>query len=235
MSEQVYFSDIRRNYSVYAKLNAWINMDELGVAVKARDPIVEKIVSAGKMYIRGEKLNDCQIPPYFFADRHKSIKKLPAAFYANGFIVLQENCADIFRQFDLGETTFVETKILQNDKKTPVAGKYFVINFGSHKDTLLKDQSIGFRSVAKPSTEVGFKNMDWLLDSKFPNENRYQPPAKRIDDGLKLDRSSLQGVDLWHEARLVDLIFFSSRLHDALKAAKMSAPFQFFHCSIGEK
>jgi hypothetical protein len=232
MTEHVYFSDIRNNFSVYVELHSGLDRLDFSAAVKSNDPEVERLVDVERRYVRGEKLADDEIPSVFYVLKNRNFKNNNPAFYAHGFIVVQEKCADVLRKFDLGESSLVETKILDSDRKTPVHGKFFVLNFGSQKDTLLEEQSLGFSTKPKKEFRSGLGDLNWLHDSKVPNEDRYWLPMKRADDGLKLSRSCLEGVDLWHESRLLDAIFFSARLHDALKAAKMATPFKFFRCSV---
>lgn len=203
------------NYSVYVKARHTMSLAEFAIAVKAKAPIVEKIIDISRRHERGEKLLASEIPTTFFADPHHRIKTLPPAFYANGYVVIGEPCADIIRQFDLGSTSFQEVKFLQKDKSELVAGRYFVLNFGERKDNLLPELSRGMGSTYEVA---GIK--------------RYSFPGTLFDGSISLSKNALQGPELWFERRLDSTLFMSGRLRDALAAAKQHVPFRFFECSL---
>jgi hypothetical protein len=212
---KVYASNVMNTFRDYVKAYHTMSLDEFFAAGDAKDPIVKRMVDVSRRYRRGQKLLSTEIPDAFFANPHHRIKTLPSAFYANGFVVLSEASVQIMQQFDLGSTSFHEVKFLQNDRREPVEGRYFVLNFGEHKDTLRVDLSSGMGSAYNVA-----------------DVTRYQPPMKVVDGSIKLSRDALRGCDLWFEQHLDSTFFVSERLRNALKAAKQHVRFRFFECGL---
>jgi hypothetical protein len=211
----IYYSKIHSNFPVYAKVYAWLSVKEFEVAHGEKSPEVARIVDIAKRYTLGDKLQDSEMPPAFCAQPHKRIAKLPEAFYANGYIVVQEKCAEVFRQFDLGENSLVPKKIYQNDRTTPVEGQFYILNFGTVKDTLIPEKST---SLTGPINHA--------------SGTMWRFPLKTADDQVVLSSKALEGPDMWHEKSMFEAIFFSERLWRALEKAKLTKPFMGFRCQI---
>ena len=214
-SSKVYVSDLMHNYSVYVKVRHTMSLAEFSVAVKAKDPIVDKIIDISRRHKSGQKLLASEIPACFFADPHHKIKTLPPAFYANGYVVVGEICADVMQKFDLGETSFNEVEFFQNNKIDRVEGRYFALNFGEQKETLLDSLSTGLGSAYQRD-----------------GVERFNFPGRLFDGSIKLSRHALAGRELWFERRLDSTLFMSRRMRDALTAAKLHVPFRFFECGL---
>jgi len=89
---------------------------------------------------KGIPLRADQFPKEIFVMyKGKKYKKLPAIFNASGFWVVSTACADVLRQFDLGEGALYPTKLFQHDRTTPVEGEYFCLNFGNQKQAFVPE------------------------------------------------------------------------------------------------
>jgi hypothetical protein len=211
----VYYSQIHSNFLVRPRLYGWRSYEELVAAHREKSPEIARTVDIAKRYTLGDKLQDSEMPPAFYVEPHIRISELPEAFYAGGCILIQENCAEIFRKFDLGENSLVPRKIFQNDKTTPVEGQFYILNFGTVKDTLVAKKSI---SLTGPINHA--RGTMWRF------------PLKATDDQVVLSSKALEGPDMWHEKSMFEAIFFSERLWRALEKAKLTKPFMGFRCQI---
>jgi hypothetical protein len=131
----------------------------------------------------------------------EKIRKLPDICYAGTWVV-STAFADVLRRFELGLTSLYPTKVFEGDRKTPLAGAYFCINFGAKKATFLPGQS----RATKPWHDQDL----WRLN-----------PAPR-DEDFVLTIDALKGPDLWIEEQVVRAFFLSGRLVRALRAAGLT-------------
>jgi hypothetical protein len=220
MNNDVYYSGIHSNYSVFAKVHTGLDDGEYEEQFKKDRTVTNIIVERSQCHARGQKLGLDELPQKFYARiLEDKIKTLPEAFYANGYIVVQQKCFDVFSQFDLGQTDLVPAKIYQKDRTTEIEGQFYVFNFGCIKESFIPEKSLGMR---KP-----FQTPDGLVWSG--------PPVPPEDNQLAVSPDALSGPDLWFEKGLPRLIFMTGRLRDALKAEKLHVPFKFFKCHVVEK
>ena len=218
MANEVYYSKIFSNFSVYAKVHTGLDHKEFSEQLKNNPTAIDKLVESSKRHYRGQKLSQDDLPQTFFGDRGEwKIDKLPGAFFANGYIVVQQKCFDVFSKFDLGGTEMVPAKIYQVDRKTEVEGPFYVFNFGCVKDTFLLDKST---------------NMNGPLKSPFIPKPIWTDPLIPKDNQIAVSLLALDGPDLWFEKELSRIIFMSGRLRDALKAEKLHVPFKFYKCRV---
>lgn len=210
-----YYSKIHSNFLVHPRIDAWRSYEEFLIAYDQKSPEIARTTDIAKRYILGDKLQDSEMPPAFYVSPHKRITKLPEAFYAGGYIVVQEKCAEVFRQFDPGENSLVPKKIFQNDKTTSVEGQFYILNLGTLKDTLIP---------AKSSSLIGPIN--------HARGTMWRFPLKAADDQFVLSSKALEGPDMWNEKSMFEAIFFSERLWRALEQAKLTKPFMGFRCQI---
>lgn len=124
--------------------------------------------------------------------------------------------AEVLRGFDLGRTSLYPTKAFRYDRKTPLEGDYFCLNFGETKAAFLPEQSPrkeGSAAFAKVQTK-------WTL--------RVVPK----DGDLAVDETALVGPDLWIDPRVRSAFFLSDRLARALQAAKLARWWGLFRCRV---
>jgi hypothetical protein len=212
----VYYSSIYSNFSVYAKVHTSFNPD---ITKGEYDSNRLQLASEAEIYKRnktGQKLSLAELPQQFYGNRDKKkIEKLPEAFFANGYIVVQQKCADVFVRFDLGATDLVPAKVFQKDRKTEVLGSFYVFNFGCTKQSFLPEQSTGIKEAIQ--TKDGPL---WL------------EPLTKEDGQLALSPLALAGPDLWFEKGMPSVPFVSGRLREALQSEKLDGPFKFFRCRV---
>lgn len=59
----------------------------------------------------------------------RKIRKLPDLANAGGFWTVSAALADVLRRVELGRTSLYPTKAFRYDRKTPLEGEYFCLNF----------------------------------------------------------------------------------------------------------
>jgi hypothetical protein len=220
MADEVYYSRIFSNYSGFAKVHTGLDDREYEEQFKIDRAVTNIIVERSERHARGQKLGLDELPQKFYARiLEDKIRTLPEAFYANGYIVVQQKCFNVFSRFHLGSTDLVPAKIYQKDRKTEIEGPYYVFNFGCIKESFVPEKSSGMRQP--------FQTSEGLVWSG--------PPITPEDNQLAVSSNALSGPDLWFEKGLPNLIFISGRLRDALKAEKLHVPFKFFKCRVVEK
>lgn len=166
----------------------------------------------------GYPIPDGVLPRTFFAwrDKFSSEKPLtkPLSHLAlSGFHVVSSQAADVLRQFDLGGCKLHPVEVLMEDRKTPLPGSYFVLDFNSWKDVFLPEQSPDFPSRDGAS-------------------GIWKPKMGTKDDALALSSSALAGADVWWNPNIWAAFFLSDRLVQALRAAGVDKPFSLRRCRI---
>jgi hypothetical protein len=167
---------------------------------------------------RGERIPEGVLPKTFFAwrgphDSGKPLKKKLSHLANSGFHFVTSEAADVLRQFDLGGCRLHPVEVLMEDRKTPLPGSYFVLDFDSWKDVFLPDQSPEFKS---PRGVVGA----WM------------PSFSIKDDVVALSKAAQSGADLWWNPNIWGAFFLSDSLVQALKKAGVDKPFSLRRCRI---
>ncbi|WP_166416760.1 imm11 family protein [Cochlodiniinecator piscidefendens] len=153
-------------------------------------------------------------PENHFAEyKDKKYKKLPEIFSAGGFWMVSEACADVLRQFDLGDGALYPTQLFQNNRTTRVEGAYYCINFGNQKRAFAPEHS---PEAMKP----------------YPNQDLWKLPFVLKDRDIVVSKVALKGPDLWIDPFLRGALFLSDPLVQALKAAKLTRPFGPRKCKV---
>ena len=159
------------------------------------------------------------LPRTFFAwrgphdDSKPLTKKLPHFSLCGGFSVVSSEAADVLRRFDLGGCKLHPVEVLMEDRKTPLPGSYFLLDFDSWKDVFLPDQSPEFPSR---SGATGI----------------WKPNMRTKDDALALSGAARAGADIWWNLNVWGAFFLSDRLAQALSAAGVDKPFSLRRCRI---
>lgn len=103
--------------------------------------------------------------------------------------------------------------MLQYDRKTPVEGTYYCLNFGNTTTAFLPEMS---ECINRPYDHSDI----WSLKGK-------------IDEGaVAVSANALKGPDIWIDTRMVRAFFLSDRLVQALKAAKLTRSFGLRRCRV---
>lgn len=149
----------------------------------------------------------------FVMYKGKRYKKLPAIFNASGFWVVSSACADVLRQFDLGDGALYPTKLFQHDRTTPVEGEYFCLNFGNQKQAVVPEYS---PKLKKP----------------YPSKDLWRLPTVLDNGDVAVTKTALEGPDLWVDPQIWGGLFLSNPLVQALKSAKLTRPFGLRKCRV---
>lgn len=166
----------------------------------------------------GNAIPDGILPETFFAWRDKSSSEKPLTkalphLALSGFHFVSSQVADVLRQFDLGGCKLHPVEVLMEDRKTPLPGSYFVLDFNSWKDVFLPEQSPEFPLMNGSKT-------------------RRRPKLSSPDDMVALSRDALLGPDIWWNPNIWAAFFLSDRLVQALRAAGVDQPFSLRRCRI---
>lgn len=179
----------------------------------------EKMLDAIRKHEAGHPFPQDVVPDTLFAWRapHDSSKpltrKLPHLSSCGGVLVATSEAADVLRRFDLGGCKLHPIEVLMEDRRTPLPGSYFLLDFDSWKDVFLPDQSPGFPNRG------GASGM-WMAS------------VRAKDDAAALSAAALDGADIWWNARIWRGFFLSDRLVQALRTAKLDKPFSLRRCRI---
>jgi hypothetical protein len=179
------------------------------------DPIIETMENSRK----GQPMPADRFPKRLHGEyRDVHIKKLPDIFMAGGFWVVSAACADVLRQFDLGQTALYPVEIFQHDKKTRVEGDYFHLAFGEVKNVFEPDETPDATGLSTGATQKPI---------------RFWRPRAGFEDGnIAVNKLALEGVDLWIDPSLLRTFFLSDALVKALKAATMTRRFGLRKCRV---
>ena len=143
----------------------------------------------------------------------KKYKSLPDLFNAGGFWVVSSEMIRVMQEFELGRTSFYETRLFQNDRTTLIDDNYSCISFGETK------------SAFEPSESQR---------SRLFQPNLWIVPGGLKDNEIAINESALNGVDFWIDTKLRKSLFFSNRLAQALKAAKLANRLRLKKCKMVE-
>ncbi|MBO9427665.1 hypothetical protein J7444_23210 [Labrenzia sp. R4_1] len=175
----------------------------------------EEILKAIRQSKIGWQLSKDQFPKdnYPRPDNYPATDKqsVPQIF-SSGFTFLSEESADVVGQFDLGDGALYPTRLWRSDRITPMPGRHFYLNVASKKDAFLPEQSLGAKDIGHGK---------WLV-----------PVLPRKDTELWFADIVLNGPDLWFDPKIIDNVFISDRLKQALDARKLSKDWMLTRCSV---
>ena len=175
----------------------------------------EKIIDTQKRNLAGEPLSEKFFPTELHGKYHDYVftNNLPDIFTAGPYWIVSESLADVFRQFDLGEGALYPVKVLQHDRKTPVEGTYFHLNFGNIKDAFLPEHSLKPRKI-------------------YSHSDIWRVPGVPKDGDVAVRATALKGADIWLDPKLRGGLFLSDRLVQALREAKLTRRFGLSRCKV---
>ncbi|MEM1276068.1 MAG: DUF1629 domain-containing protein [Pseudomonadota bacterium] len=127
--------------------------------------------------------------------------------------VMSEAFADVLRGFELGEAVFFPIDIYYADGATLRPEKYFIMNLRSQKTCV----------VFEESHQRAFERI---------RDGLWMHMALQPDGRVAVNRSALDGPDLWYDPRAIYGLFFSDRLKRAVEASGLAPHFRFFRCKL---
>jgi hypothetical protein len=212
--ERVWFSNSFNNTSIYARLRLMLHEQP---GIKRTDEEKERLADMFKRYNDGIGLSNGDMPLKFCGENTDTrLKKLPHFFYADGFFVVSEQCAEIFRQFELGNGGLHPVEIFQGDRRTRLADSFFLLSLGCQKQAFLPEHSNPERFERLATTPVRW--LSFIVG----------------DDDCAVSRDALIGCDLWVDTNVRKGLFLSDPLVKALRAAKVTRTINLARCRVIE-
>lgn len=217
MSE-VWMCDVKGDYRIGDKLGLSHKFygHDWEPATHIRPELPTEMLDNMRKHNKGEFLSREEMPEASYVFCEKSFKKAKDLFPVAGFIVVRGKLAKILSEMDLGGGELVPYTIYRDDKETPLDGEFFILNFGSQKDSFLPHQSKKvkeFFTLKRHGVEL------W--------KNKYAG-----DEDIALSPSALEGSDLWYEVRLSPIFFMSDRLATAIQEAKIKPDLRLNKCRV---
>jgi hypothetical protein len=135
-------------------------------------------------------------------------------FYAGSHCIVSEKAADIIRRFDLGGGALypVSEGMYEFGNEIRMPGHYFTWIFGNVKQAFLPDES--------------------TMKFKLGPTSWWHMPLEMADGAAAVSRAAIDGPDVWVDPTLVEAIFLSQGLGDALDAAGLAQDFRLFRCRV---
>ena len=198
-----------------SKTKIW-NSDFLGttrmfrktsVKLNSDDPSSKDFVDYQDKYEAGIPVEPDNVPIYPVAlyfeypDTPESYKKKWRDIFRVqlGLVVVSERMKDLLQGFNLGETSFRELPLFENDQTTPrPEGPFFLMHILQYRGAFVPEQS---------------ENVE-----KYKYADKWRPAI--TSDILAIDPSKVAGADLWMDHRIRSRVFFSDRLRQAIKDTK---------------
>ncbi len=179
---------------------------------------LKRITAASGNAGRGQPIPQHLLPTTFFAwrgahDESKPLTKRLTHLANSGFWFVSSEVAEVLRRFDLGDCKLHPVDVLMEDRKTPLPGSYFVLEFNSWKDAFLPDKSPDF-------------------PSRRGAAGIWKPTITTKDDVVVLSSVVLNSADLWWDPNIFGAFFLSDRLAQGLREAGVDKPFALRRCRI---
>lgn len=176
----------------------------------------DHIVQAYRRHVRGETLERRDFPEAMYVFAESNWRRVGDLFCAGPFYAVKGRLAEVLKDFDLGAGGLIEFPIYEADKTTQLPGPFYLLNFGSVKDSFVPAES---RKLHRRRTAESDGYDLWA--------------AFDLEDGdVVVGAAALEGADLWLERKLERQLFMSGRLHDAIVAAKVKTKFRFVQAKI---
>lgn len=177
----------------------------------------DEVYAAYRRHREGYALQRSDFPEAEAVFDEKRFSKRKDLFFVGPFFAVQGKLAEVFYRFDLGDGGLIPFTIYKADLETPYPGEFFLLNFGCRKNTILPEQCGDARKFA-----VDHKTGIQIWDINYLN-----PEAEVILSVLALD-----GADLWYEKTVLNKLFMSDALAQAIIAIGMKDIFKLHECRI---
>lgn len=138
-----------------------------------------------------------------------------------GCIIMREKCANIFKQFRLGESTLTPLQIYDiNTGKLWSDEIFYFFNFCEKRHYLAKSQSKGILAfIPHP--------MSQFEDGTYAEQGGVRDGVVEVDA-----TASNCDIDIWTDPRLVGSVFMSEPLRNALKEQNMTIGWALRSCAL---
>lgn len=210
------FSDIF-NYQEY------YNLKENTIEEKERRAqLIDARIEVTKEYHLAKKILPENAPTILFAHGFNRTVRLPSFFRTpEGFIIVTEECANILKQFRLGNSVLYPLSFFDLTLNEPVNNQtYYFFNIAELKKFLFPEfcteELARYRNT---------RHKDCQLFELYH--------ANYTDYAIAISHKALNcDVDIWKDAELDNSIFISHKLKNALDEAQVSEAWQLFLCDL---
>jgi hypothetical protein len=166
-----------------------------------------EIGDAHRRYRKGELIPRELFPEALYVFDEACFKKVGDLFHVGTGWAVRGKLAEVLAKADLAPGGLIPFPIYRADKQTLVPGEFFIWQFGGQRDCVVVDESPGLRPFG---TGANIVEGWWKLIT---------PPH---DDGVAVSARACAGpLDFWCDPKLIDAVFFSGRLVDAMRQANL--------------
>lgn len=151
------------------------------------------------------------LPQRAIEDRGRSGRSLPALFMVNGFLCVTDKAAQVLRDHDLGQGGLYPLELFRSDGQTPIAGKFWALNFGEKKSALNLAESKGLERAP---------------------QDRFKPSLLIEPEDVAVTAAAFQGAGIWGDEKLDRGFFVSPKLAKALFKAKLDKAYYLKPCRV---
>ena len=173
-------------------------------------------------YHLSKKIEPVNAPTILYAHGFGKTVELPSFFRTqDGFVIVTEACANVLKQFRLGESVLYPLSFFDIQLNEPVNDQiYYFFNIAE------------LRSYLRPKYCI--ENLD---KRSYTNHAGYQLfdlyHADYTDYAIAIAKEAIEcDVDLWQDPELKTSIFMSENLKQALDNAQLSDAWQLFLCDL---
>jgi len=173
-------------------------------------------------YHLSKKIEPVNAPTILYAHGFGKTVELPSFFRTqDGFVIVTEACANVLKQFRLGESVLYPLSFFDIQLNEPVNDQiYYFFNIAE------------LRSYLRPEycTEK-MRKQSYIKHKGYQLFNLYH--AYYTDYAIAITKEAIEcDIDLWQDLELDDSIFMSDNLKQALDDAQLSDAWQLFLCDL---
>jgi len=173
-------------------------------------------------YHLSKKIAPVNAPTILYAHGFGETVELPSFFRTqDGFVIVTEACANMLKQFRLGESVLYPLSFFDIQLNEPVNDQiYYFFNIAE------------LRSYLRP--EYCIENLDKRSYTKHAGYQLFDLyHADYTDYAIAIAKEAIEcDVDLWQDPELKTSIFMSENLKQALDNAQLSDAWQLFLCDL---
>jgi hypothetical protein len=210
MSGDVWISEVFTDYQLGNKMG--LRWKYPGVdwspAKHVLDTPTDQEIARFRAYRSGHHLPPENLPEALAIWEPNCFARTGDMFSLGSMYVVRPKLADVFSKFDLGDGGLVPITIYEADLQTPAKGEYFMLQLGARKDTFLP----------KESNQEGYRVRPLFVD-RTTGEQMWKVETLIRDGDVAVSEAALDGPDLWAEIHVLDRLFMSGALAEALQRA----------------
>lgn len=205
------------DYAEFYKLKGDSEEDKIKIK-KMRQSRIE----ITKRYHLSEKIAPANMPTILYAHGFSKTFKLPSFFRTQeGFVIVTESCANVLKQFRLGESVLYPLSFFDIQLNEPVNDQtYYFFNIVELRSYLRPEYCTEKMKKNRHIRHEGYQSF-WLYHANY------------TDHAIAIAKEAVAcDVDLWQDPELEYSIFMSDELKKALDDAQLSDAWQLFLCDL---